>query len=357
MFALSLLTLGFVQQSQTPSSAQTAAPVPPYVELTKRIAISGPNFDTGLAYGQGAMPIHLFMGGGVSKGITVLLPEKTLQYITLPDFQRKGLQEPTTTFWRIFRSDMALRGEGSPGMPPGWITNYDVSIAPINDTEKWRRMKLRFPNGSLVELTPLLTVDGFPTGEFQRPAGQPFSTTGTPGKTTNQWDDIKIYAGDVNWTFTLTPDNKYRLTSLRSSTGAKGIEVGFDYDKYGRLLGVFSRYTNKWIVSLTYGDYGYLQTIARTDTKTAFKLTYDSNPDLLNGSPVLRSFNRIESDGKENLSRRYNYKVVKNQFLLTAISAPEPNGKAELVTSRITYDENGKVIEMTDALGNKVTLN
>lgn len=69
---------------------------------------------------------------------------------------------PNVSFSRIYRSKLAEQGYFSPGLSPGWVHNYDVSISGASGN--WGVLTLRYPNGAAEQLTPVLDSNGAPTG-------------------------------------------------------------------------------------------------------------------------------------------------------------------------------------------------
>ncbi len=352
MFGIISSFVFLISGVQTPATTDR---IRPDLEVLRQVISCGPSYQIAFIPGQGGIPQLTGPLGGPSLGITVAPWNQTLQYLAYPDLRRLMQQEPTTLFSRCFRSDMALKGESSPGMPAGWITNFDIKIEVPKDETRWRRMKLVYPNGAKTDLIPLLDANGWPTGDFEHANGDPFLVRGVPGKTINSWESIEDIWDPMTWVFKVAKDGNYRLSTIK--TLVRKLSLDFYYDVQGRLTGVASGATNKWVSTLNYSPNGYLDSIVRDD-KSYVKFYYEQNQEALKGKWVLRAVTGLSSDPKkEEIYYYYKYKIIGDQFLLSSISRPSASLKTDnWSVAHIQYDDSGKVIKLTDANGNSTSI-
>ena len=290
--------------------------------------------------------------GLVMDGIEVLLASGTLAYGPEPDLMVNNPQGSDALFQRSYRSNCAIKGYGSPGLPPGWVHNYDVKIITASPSGTWGPLNLIYPTGSEETLTPVLDGSGAPTGEFKR-GPVPYSVTGTPGTALGTWKEIVLGWNDAgDWRFrpSLLHPGTYPLHEL--------CKLVITYDGDGRIKSIanagfstpntaISSNRNPALITWSYNAAGYLQSISDCDGRT---ITYDIEPS--SGSQCLDAVSFISTKNQVPDTRphfTFLYSSVSGQMLMTQLTTPSPSGKGRSVCSFAYAD--GQLTRFTSPTG------
>ena len=183
--------------------------LPPLIELHDKTSVVGPGdsliFDPGL----GGLLITGDGGWDVSQirtsdaGLRVNLRTAELNYVSPPDIVDRQIVCPSGIFLRSYRSELAKLGKHSPGLPVGWVHNYDVILKPGTATDKWSPLILTYPNKSQEIIEPEMDDQGNPTGKGISKSNATYSITYEPGATVNEYKSVDILwpKSGIHWTF------------------------------------------------------------------------------------------------------------------------------------------------------------
>lgn len=327
------------------------APVlPPYAEVSAPLTSSGP--PAGVAFAPGLGALVATVGGTKGPSHGAFTNAATLDFLYMPDADlvARSDQGGATWFRRCYRSNLSFAGAHSPGLPVGWVHNYDVVIEPSADTTRWRAMRMLWPNGAVEKVSPILDEKGFPTGELAHGPGQPFAMKGEVGDGLNRWKSITIlWKGGFFWKF--DPHASGALV-LRETGNVRsplvGLRMGYDAER--RLLEITRPPERTPVLRLDYAN-GLL---ARAEDALAGNFrTYTYAPLKASGATVLWKVSELASGAaKPKDGFAYAYADVAGAVLLNAISIPDPSGGAGWAGMKVEY-EKGSVVAMVDAEGNR----
>ncbi len=291
----------------------------------------------------------LFDNGGTnfgpSNGMQVNLATGAEEYVPDPDMTGHNGIGTDPVFRRAYRSDRALAGYGSPGLSPGWVHNYDVTLSPVSDGQ-WSGLLLKHCTGSMEILKPILDTEGKPTGKFE--TGKPFDTVGVAASTQGQWQAISLtWQNQTHWLFLPFGDGSYVLSGI---TNLAGNGFYLQWDSARRLRSIVDSRDKKPLLTLLYDPSGNLSDIKDAQGTTVhyrFGLAADA------ASPALLAVSTIFTAAQPNALSRYKFTYISGngRTLLKTISVPDPGGP-NLSTSTIQYGA-GKVIAHIDAEGNQ----
>jgi|GEM_PF-1344789 len=272
-----------------------------------------------------------------------------------PDLVVYNPSGPQVAFQRMGRGNQAKRGYGSPGMPAGWVHNYDIVIEAPQGSSSWTSgLVLGYPNGSSEALTAQVDGAGVPTGEFAAVAGAPYFVQGVPSSTVGRWQSITVTWSDQSkWEF--TPYHAGRLYALSRIYDRMGRSLALYYSGVTRTLtSVRNWNTGAILLSLTYGDYGMLSTV--TDPYGR-KVAYTVGRTGGIAAVLLQTVSQVAATSVPAPPARwgYGYEVRNGRPFLTTVSVPSPTGTGT-ATSTITYDSQNRVSSLTDATGKQRTL-
>ncbi|MGC8784319.1 MAG: hypothetical protein ACP5RN_08030, partial [Armatimonadota bacterium] len=239
---------------------------------------------------------------------------------------------PSISFSRTYRSKLAEQGYFSPGLSPGWVHNYDVTISGASSS--WGSLTLRYPNGATEQLTPVLDGNGNPTGQFVF-NGAPYMASGQPSGTPGRWNYIDLtFKDESRWRFTPSYDPAlYRLTRIQNLL-AQGVNIAYDNNNFltqitndaGTVLLTFS-YTNGMSVS----DYA-----GRTVTYT------------FSGGQLTA----VSQVGSSSPLWVYGYQLLNGVPYLVSVGCADPTDGVGTRSHPVYYDAQGKVVLLSDANGN-----
>lgn len=358
VFALTLALLALTGLSARLSAQETSSTpaydkrlIPPWANTAEPVDPGNhPGYDPALGDlpdGGGRLfdqPGHNF---GPSNGMQVNLATGAEEYVPDPDMTGHNGIGTDAVFRRAYRSDRAQAGYGSPGLSPGWVHNYDVTLSAISPG-KWEGLVLNHCTGCNELLRPTLDANGQPTGKFK--TGMPCEVVGQPGAQPGQWSGLSLTWSDrTHWLFLPFGNGTYVLSGV---TNLAGNGFYLQWDGARRLRVAVDTKAKKPLLSLFYDAGGHL-----TDVKDALGLTvhYRFGPVPGQAAPALLAVSTAFDAASPKAIARYQFSYLGGgPMLLRTISVPDPGGPG-LSTSTIRYGA-GKVTAHVDAEGNQHVL-
>lgn len=331
-------------------SSQEATTPPPWDEKAVYVQ-AGPPARIGFVPGAGALPYTIASAHGPSFGVWVNLDTLNLYYLPDFDLQPYSTTGVTAHFKRCFRSDLAIKGEHSPGLPPGWIHNFDVYI-PYPEGETWQPLALKWGNGASQVLEPE-TENGVPTGKLFTLPGCPFAATGEPGEKVNEWKSIRLnWAGGGFWGFWPHRAGCFVLREIgNADLNASHTKLLYTAD---RQLGQMRTYADDQLfVDFEYNEDGYISSVKDRFGKHVDFVYGPATDEAEAPTQLLGCTGIADAGGSEPVRVKYGYHIGKSGPLLTSVSIPSPadNGKT-WATSQIFY-KGTLVKKFRDATGNE----
>ncbi len=258
-----------------------------------------------------------------------------------PDICVNNAIGPDAEYARIYRSTLAQTGLCSPGLSPGWASNYDTTIT---GTQGSWSLTLHYPDGATEPLTPNLDSCGFPVVPFPA-CGRPYTATGVADSASGAWDWVKItYDDESTCTFaanTAYSPYVYLVTQITDADGHP-IHVNRMSPTDIRLSSVTNSLGGT-LLSFTYNG-AVLSSVSDALGRT---VNYGFNT-----QGVLNTVSQI---GGSSSRWQYTYSTVGPSHLLTQVAAPNPTSTANpppMIGHPIYYGMDGKVQAMQDANGN-----
>jgi hypothetical protein len=254
--------------------------MPPAFELSRTAFVPPPPLMFSPEFGG----MLIDSGSGLAlpeTGLAVNRDTGLLNYFAPIDFEGPAREGVRPIFCRTYRSDLASLKQRSPGLPPGWIDNYDVSVH-MTRTDAWSALTVDYPNGAIEMLAPKLGRDGTPTGVFEVGGKPGYRATGKPRATGFSWDSITLEWAACEWTFKPAGDGNYRLALISRPDDAPGA-MALRYDQMGRLLAAEDA-QHQPLMTLRY-EGGRLSSISDGARQTEFR--YDDSPSPNAGTPML----------------------------------------------------------------------
>jgi YD repeat-containing protein len=239
---------------------------------------------------------------------------------------------PSVSFSRTYRSKLAEQGYSSPGLSPGWVHNYDVTIS--GSSGSWDTLTLRYPNGATEQLTPVLDGNGNPTGQFQF-NGAPYIASGQPSGTPGRWNYVDLtFKDESRWRFTpsYNPD-LYRLTRIQNLLG-EGVNIAYDNNN---LLTQISNDANSALLTFSYANGMSVSDYAGRTVTYAFR------------GGQLTAVSQVNSS---NPLWVYGYQVLNGVPYLVSVGSADPTDGVGTRSHPVYYDAQGKVVLLQDANGN-----
>jgi RHS repeat-associated protein len=276
-----------------------------------------------------------------------------------PDLVSYNPTGPQAFFQRIGRGNQGKRGYGSPGLPIGWVHNYDVVIEGSQSPSAWTEgLRFGFPNGANEALTPLVNGSGVPTGEFTTDPGVPYFAQGVPSATVGRWQSITLTWKDQSrWVF--TPYGTGRLYALTRIYDRLGHSLALYYTAATRCVtSVRNADTNATLLSFAYSGNGMLASVSDAYSR---KVTYTTGVPTGLGVVALQSVSQVVATSVTTppthwafgYEPRLGAGTVPRPFLST-ITVPSPTGTGTS-TATIIYDAQDRVSVLTDGTGNSRT--
>lgn len=334
------------------------ATVPPFVEEidavhpTDIVPVAHANRVQIFEPGFGGLPVFAEPFGGPSSGLVVNLATGSLSYLPIPDRKARNRVGTDAVFLRDYRSDAAGRGGSSPGLPLGWVHNYDVSLT-VSEKNGAKELSLRFPSGVAIPLpvdTNTPATDG--AVRLSVPLFFPFVVSGVASDSKpGTWERVTLaWRQGAVWIFRPNEDaSRYLLTSLDDLT--------LTYDAKDRLTGVAHDKTG--LLSLTYGAENGLLTRVTDALGTQVDYRYDAPPaeSGMGTAPCLMGVTQPHKSGEpapEKLWQAYGYAPsgTDNKPYLATVSVPNPSGSGGYTTASIVYNA-GIVSQLVDANENR----
>ncbi|MEJ5251431.1 MAG: RHS repeat-associated core domain-containing protein [Armatimonadota bacterium] len=259
---------------------------------------------------------------------------------------------PRVVWRRHYYGGLAAGDEyGSPGLSPGWVHSYDITLHQTAGT--WS-VSLVYPYGASEVLTAQLDANGQPTGVLVPPSGCPYFVRGVPSSTPYVWQSITItWRDQTQWVFVPFSSDLYVLQAIINRVGRS---ITFTWDSLRRLVSVTEAGSGMVLLSLTYGANNKLSMV--TDAygrQVAYAFSVPAN---MGTTLCLTWVSQVVPAGTPNPPMRYSYGYVayaSNKPLLSSITVPSPTGSG-VATSTLQY-ANGRVVARVDANGNRTEYN
>lgn len=302
--------------------------------------------------GFGGLPLFAEHFGGPSSGIVVNLATGSLSYLPLSDKKIRNRVGNDVVFFRCFRSDVVQRGGASPGLPLGWIHNYDVTVL-VGENNGVKELTLRFPSGVAIPL-PIDTKSSSEDGSvpFDVPTFYPFVASGKASDALpGAWGQITVsWRRGTKWIFRPNASgSRYFLRELN--------DLSLNYDEKERLETVTQ--DNRVLLSYAYdAQSGMLESV--TDSLgVAVSYLYQTPPEgaKMGTAPCLTGVTQPHPTGQKPaalLWQAFGYvsSGTDNKPYLSTISVPSPSGGGGYTTATLSY-KDGYVGQQVDANGNQ----
>jgi hypothetical protein len=343
---LTLLALAVLFQDRAP----TVPAMTPWAEMSCPFDHPGPPNDLTFLPGLGALAVTDGNAHGPSFGVWINLATLNLFYVPNYDLMARSTIGSRILFKRAYRSELAVQAKHSPGMPDGWIHQFDVYI-PYAQGDTWQPLEVNWPTGAIQKLQPEI-VDGKPSGKFTTTPGTPFVARGVPGGKTNDWDSVKLsWNGGGYWIFKPHESGVMVLREMGNEQ-SDAMHVKLMYTKDRKLGEIRNFGDDVTFMSFVYNEDGLM---ASVNDRLGLHVDFGYAPvDDTADSPVeLITASGIGDAGKVDIYHTtYSYHLWKGSALLTGVSIPSPadNGKTQ-ATSAVFY-KSGEVIKVQDAEGN-----
>jgi hypothetical protein len=329
----------------------TARPgtLPPEAELADRSSIIG--MANGLTFSPelGGLNMTLDRDWDLSQsrasdaGLMVNLRTGELNYVSAPDLMDRQIICPSAVFVRSYRSELAKTGKHSPGLPDGWVHNYDLIIKLPADKEKWQPVTLTYPNKAQELIEPELDDQGSPTGKGRSLSNATYDVSLVPGEAINTYKSLSIVwpNSHVRWYFEPHSSGVLVLRAITSGQPPGG-SVRLSYLPDRTLAGVASIEQNLSLMSFTYaGDL-----LATTYCRSEYSVGYTYNQ--LNGKVVLWKVSEPFKAGENPRDGFvFSYATEISYPALAQIAIPDGNGWSK---SRIEYAD-GRITAVQGASG------
>lgn len=285
---------------------------------------------------------------GPSNGMQVNLATGSEEYVPDSDWTARNSIGTDAVFRRAYYSSRALAGYGSPGLSPGWVHNYDVTLTPTSEG-KWPALILHHANGCNELLKPLLDGGGQPTGKFE--TGMPCDIVGRPGAAPGQWQALSLtWRDQTHWLFLPAGDGSYVLGGI---TNLAGNGFFLLWDSARRLRGAVDSRDRKPLLTLLYDGNGNLSDV-KDNLGATIHYRFGPSPGVP-GASLLAVSTVLTAASPNGLSRYvFTYAAGGGRTLLKTISVPDPGGPGRS-TNTIQYLD-GKVVAHVDANGNRHAL-
>lgn len=167
-------------------------------------------------------------------GLACNLRTSELSYVSSVDLMDRQIVCPTGLLLRSYRSELAKTGKHSPGLPTGWVHNYDIILKMPTDSDKWQPFTLTYPNKAQETIAPELDPDGKPTGRGRTLSNQTYKVTLAPGPKPNTYEWVRIDwpRSLTHWTFTPHASGPMVLRAIgHEGVGNGEIRLGYLPDR------------------------------------------------------------------------------------------------------------------------------
>jgi|GEM_PF-4884815 len=278
--------------------------------------------------------------GGSASGTAISLPYGVVIQNNGIDIVGDNPLGSDAPFSRTYRSTLAVANISSPGLPRGWVHNWDYRIVSTNNDE-WVPLYLIYPNGATDILTPQMENSETETIDFTVPMGCPYKVQGVlDPNNEGEWLSITIIGnGSVRKKFQRpSGENIYRLKEMTESNGSK---ITLDYSS-GKLIDIDStkaNYSSANLLHLSYTETGGF--LSQVHANNDFSVFYDYSGGQLTG---------VESKTNSGDMWGYSYTDIEGSPFLSSVSTLGPYGNPK--TTTITHDsETGRASSYTDSNG------
>jgi RHS repeat-associated protein len=280
-------------------------------------------------------------GSGPSGALSVSLPFGVEESDIGPDLVAPNLTGDSVAFERSYRTPLASASLSSPGLPAGWVHNWDFKIVPLS-TSGWGPLLLVYPSGANEVLQPNFDSNNNPDGTFNTELGVPYKVKGIV--TDNAWSCFKLSYND-NESQTFEPAGGwFLLTKVRGS--------------------------NKNSISIGYNTHHAIDNVKDSAGNVLLQFAYDATSFLLtsvtNPGSSARTIYYDETNGKLNYVSRLNdqthadylyYYAGVNGFLSSIGTASGSAGHSAAYAS-VGYEQStGRATNNIDANGNQRLVN
>ncbi|MGI9106915.1 MAG: hypothetical protein ACR2G4_11775 [Pyrinomonadaceae bacterium] len=282
-------------------------------------------------YGSGDDPVNLATG--------------MEDYKQRPDLVVYNPGGPQVTWQRQYLVHQALSGYASPGLANGWVHTYDISLQGPATAGTWGPLMLRYYNGAVETLTPVLDGAGQPTGTLMPPTGAPYLVQGIAGASAGAWQSVTVTGKDqTQWYFTPLSSGAYALSRI---TNRMGQSITLTWSGSRVLTQVSDTDSGGALLSLSYGGDGRL---ASATDRYDRQISYGYNAPYGSNAGLLRTVSQVVSVGTGNPPARWTYGYAVMGQLLNRITVPSATGSGTS-TATINYDSLGRVASLVDANG------
>ncbi len=297
--------------------------------------------------------------GGPASIFSVDLVHGVLTASTGVDVVAANTKGPDVPFGLTYRSALSAANLSSPGLPPGWVHNWDLRIVSLEAPapgpvggggaaggglmglfaslmpapSQWANLQLIFPSGASIMLQPVIGTGGNPTGEFLVPAGTPFIVEGVPTTTLNVWTNITlVHSGLARDVFTKPAgDSFFRLTKVIHDNAQ---ELNLTYTG-GKLLSIAN--SGQTLLSVAYGGGGFISTVTENVAGKARTYTYSGN-----------QLSTVSQLGTTAVEWLFTYQTIEDRKYLNSARSKDPHGVNQ--TATVTYESaTGRVHSLLDA--------
>ena len=272
-------------------------------------------------------------GLGPSSSEGVSLPAGVKENTPGPDLAAFNPVGPSVSYERMYRSTRAAAGYGSPGLSPGWVDDYDLTVTANADGS----YTLTYPNGAIEKWSNVF-------GTFAAPVGAPYLVSASAGLLTMTFKDRSKF------TFAPDPNNAghYLLTAI---TNLVGHRVTLNYDAADRLTSIVNDASPQTtLLQLSYA--GGLLSSVQDDAGRQVTYQFGAAGDGSVQGSVLTFVSQINAASAALW--QYDYQGVNGRPYLSTVQSPNPVGTG-MSTASTKYDSTGRVQMLQDA-GNRQRL-
>jgi len=287
-------------------------------------------------------------GAGPAGAFNVLLPYGVLETNTGPDMVVENPYGDDVSFERTYRTPLSAAGLSSPGLPYGWVNNWDIKLVTLGPG--WSNLDLVYPSGAHEIIHPR-TSGGNATGQFQVATGAPYQVTGTPDPDNpGKWLDITFTSGGSSkQIFTPVPlglNYWYRPTKIYGSNG-NHVEVSYDPTTTAvtQVTAVNDQTQETTpLLTMSYIITGQAQTVISNVTDEVTQRTVNFS---LNNAGQFLSVSKVNSSVADY---SFDYQQFPDRALINKVTTAGGDGAD--ADAFVSYSADGRIWKMKDADGN-----
>jgi titin len=297
-------------------------------------------------WAEGVVPNDGGGGGenGPSSSDNVDLASGVFENSPGPDITAYNPVGPSASYTRFYRSAFATAGYSSPGLSPGWVDSYDLTVTAVPNSLTGA-LALHYPNGGSDIWTPGTGTNG-PLSNFIVPQNAPYFVTA------NASGSLTVTLKDHTQE-TFTPSAGIDLYRLTQITNIVGNSININRDTTGRILSVQnSLSTGSPLLAFNYSG-PFVSSIVAMDTTPVGATTgrevfytYDANNNLVSASQLVD----VSSNDSPPARWQYGYQSLGTISLLSSAETPSPTGTGTSATT-VVYDAFGRASSHTSADG------